>query len=78
MAVSGGLNALSSLPQSASPTMGSTDFWKVLRCLSLLPPSQGLRNVLLISDGHLQSDSLTLQLVKRHVQHTRLFCCGVG
>ncbi|XP_006915899.1 poly [ADP-ribose] polymerase 4 [Pteropus alecto] len=63
---------------SASPTMGSTDFWKVLRYLSLLPPSQELRNVLLISDGHLQSDSLTLQLVKRHVQHTRLFSCGVG
>lgn len=70
--------SLSSLPQSASPTMGSTDFWKVLRYLSLLPPAQGLRNVLLISDGHLQGDSLTLQLVERHMRHTRLLSCGVG
>ncbi|XP_019507947.1 PREDICTED: poly [ADP-ribose] polymerase 4 isoform X1 [Hipposideros armiger] len=63
---------------SASPTMGNTDFWKTLRYLGLLPPSQGVRNILLISDGHLQSEGLTLQLVNRHVQHTRLFSCGVG
>ncbi|XP_016059049.1 PREDICTED: poly [ADP-ribose] polymerase 4 [Miniopterus natalensis] len=63
---------------SASPTMGNTDFWKTLRYLSLLPPSRGIRNIILISDGHLQEESLTLQLVKRHVQHTRLFTCGVG
>ncbi|KAF0876061.1 protein mono-ADP-ribosyltransferase PARP4 [Crocuta crocuta] len=63
---------------SATPTMGNTDFWKTLRYLNLLYPSQGLRNILLISDGHLQNESLTLQLVKRNVQHTRLFSCGVG
>ncbi|XP_029792881.1 protein mono-ADP-ribosyltransferase PARP4 isoform X2 [Suricata suricatta] len=63
---------------SATPTMGNTDFWKTLRYLSLLYPSQGLRNILLISDGHLQNESLTLHLVKRNVQHTRLFSCGVG
>lgn len=63
---------------SASPTMGNTDFWKTLRYLSLLPPSRGTRNILLISDGHLQGASLSLRLVKRHVQHTRLFSCGVG
>ncbi|KAL6036323.1 hypothetical protein STEG23_016438 [Scotinomys teguina] len=63
---------------SAAPTMGNTDFWKILRYLSLLYPSEGLRNILLISDGHLQSESLTLQLVKRNTQHTRLFTCAVG
>ncbi|GAB5566201.1 von Willebrand factor A domain-containing protein 5A isoform X1 [Prionailurus iriomotensis] len=63
---------------SATPTMGNTDFWKTLRYLNLLYPSQGLRNILLISDGHLQNESLTLQLVKRNVQHTRLFSCGIG
>lgn len=64
--------------QSAAPTMGNTDFWKILRYLSLLYPSEGLRNILLISDGHLQSESLTLQLVKRNTEHTRLFTCAVG
>ncbi|XP_078305685.1 protein mono-ADP-ribosyltransferase PARP4 isoform X2 [Panthera onca] len=63
---------------SATPTMGNTDFWKTLRYLNLLYPSQGLRNILLISDGHLQNESLTLQLVKRNVRHTRLFSCGIG
>lgn len=58
--------------------MGNTELWKVLWHLSLLPPAHGLRNILLISDGHLQHESLTLQLVKRNAQHTRLFSCGVG
>ncbi|EHB03069.1 Poly [ADP-ribose] polymerase 4 [Heterocephalus glaber] len=64
--------------KSATPTMGNTDFWKTLRYLGLLYPSQGVRNVLLISDGHLQNESLTLKLVKRNVLHTRLFTCGTG
>ncbi|KAI4565269.1 hypothetical protein MJT46_009612 [Ovis ammon polii x Ovis aries] len=63
---------------SATPTMGNTDFWKTLRYLSLLYPSHVLRNILLISDGHLQNESLTLQLVRRSVPHTRLFSCGVS
>ncbi|XP_025118563.3 protein mono-ADP-ribosyltransferase PARP4 isoform X4 [Bubalus bubalis] len=63
---------------SATPTMGNTDFWKTLRYLSLLYPSHVLRNILLISDGHLQNESLTLQFVRKSVPHTRLFSCGVG
>uniref|UniRef100_A0A8C3W803 Poly [ADP-ribose] polymerase n=1 Tax=Catagonus wagneri TaxID=51154 RepID=A0A8C3W803_9CETA len=63
---------------SAMPTMGNTELWKTLRHLSLLVPSHGPRNILLISDGHLQNQSLTLQLVKSNAQHTRLFSCGVG
>ncbi|XP_031218415.1 protein mono-ADP-ribosyltransferase PARP4 isoform X2 [Mastomys coucha] len=63
---------------SAAPSMGNTDFWKILRYLSFLYPSEGFRNILLISDGHLQSESLTLQLVKRNTQHTRVFTCAVG
>ncbi|XP_023564489.1 poly [ADP-ribose] polymerase 4 [Octodon degus] len=64
--------------KSATPTMGNTDFWKTLRYLGLLYPSQGVRNVLLISDGHLQDESLTLKLVKRNIFHTRLFTCGIS
>lgn len=64
--------------KSATPTMGNTDFWKTLRYLGLLYPSEGVRNILLISDGHLQNESLTLKLVKRNVLHTRLFTCGIG
>ncbi|XP_068936622.1 protein mono-ADP-ribosyltransferase PARP4 isoform X2 [Petaurus breviceps papuanus] len=63
---------------SATPTMGNTDFWKTLHFLNLLYPSQGTRNILLLSDGHIQNESLTLQIVKRNVRHTRLFTCGIG
>ncbi|XP_074246642.1 protein mono-ADP-ribosyltransferase PARP4-like isoform X2 [Saimiri boliviensis] len=63
---------------SATPTMGNTDFWKTLRYLSLLYPARGSRSILLVSDGHLQDERLTLQLVKRSRPHTRLFACGIG
>uniref|UniRef100_A0A8C8SAS2 Poly [ADP-ribose] polymerase n=1 Tax=Pelusios castaneus TaxID=367368 RepID=A0A8C8SAS2_9SAUR len=63
---------------SAVPTMGNTDLWKILRYLSLLHPSQRERDILLISDGHIQNESMTFQIVKENVRHTRLFTCGVG
>ncbi|XP_073899764.1 protein mono-ADP-ribosyltransferase PARP4 isoform X2 [Castor canadensis] len=71
-------NVATEFIMSATPSMGNTDFWKTLRYLSLLSPLQGLQNILLISDGHLQNESLTLQLMKRNVHHTRMFTCGVS
>uniref|UniRef100_A0A673GBL8 Poly [ADP-ribose] polymerase n=1 Tax=Sinocyclocheilus rhinocerous TaxID=307959 RepID=A0A673GBL8_9TELE len=55
---------------------GSTDLWRPLRSLSLLPPCRGVRNILLLSDGHVQNQPLTLQLVRENSCHTRLFTCG--
>ncbi|XP_068251603.1 protein mono-ADP-ribosyltransferase PARP4 [Nyctibius grandis] len=75
------INDLASLKEvitSATATLGNTDLWKSLRYLSLLFPSQGHRNILLISDGHIQNESVTFQIVKDNVRHTRLFTCGVG
>ncbi|XP_046764290.1 protein mono-ADP-ribosyltransferase PARP4 isoform X2 [Gallus gallus] len=72
------LASLTEFITSATATMGNTDLWKTLRYLSLLFPSQGHRNILLISDGHIQNESVTFQLVKDNVHHTRLFTCGVG
>ncbi|XP_060785558.1 protein mono-ADP-ribosyltransferase PARP4 isoform X2 [Neoarius graeffei] len=57
---------------------GSTELWRPLRTLNLLPPSRGVRNVLLISDGHVQNQPQTLQLVRDNVRHTRLFTCGLN
>ncbi|XP_010125808.1 PREDICTED: poly [ADP-ribose] polymerase 4, partial [Chlamydotis macqueenii] len=74
------INDLASLKEfitSATATLGNTDLWKTLRYLSLLFPSQGHRNILLISDGHIQNESVTFQIVKDNVQHTWLFTCGV-
>uniref|UniRef100_A0A8C3RM59 Poly [ADP-ribose] polymerase n=1 Tax=Chelydra serpentina TaxID=8475 RepID=A0A8C3RM59_CHESE len=63
---------------SATPTMGNTDLWKTLRYLNLLYPSERERNILLLSDGHIQNESMTFQIVKENVRHTRLFTCGGG
>ncbi|XP_045062443.1 protein mono-ADP-ribosyltransferase PARP4 isoform X2 [Coregonus clupeaformis] len=63
---------------SSQPVGGSTELWRPLRSLSLLPPSQGVRNLLLLSDGHVQNQALTMQLVKEHCQHSRLFTCGLS
>ncbi|KAM4608690.1 protein mono-ADP-ribosyltransferase PARP4 [Polymixia lowei] len=63
---------------SSPPVGGSTELWRPLRGLSLLPPSHGLRNLLLLSDGHIQNPSLTLQLVRDNAKHSRLFTCGLS
>ncbi|OXB57129.1 hypothetical protein ASZ78_006991 [Callipepla squamata] len=72
------LASLTEFITSATATLGNTDLWKTLHYLSLLFPSQGHRNILLISDGHIQNETVTFQLVKDNVYHTRLFTCGVG
>ncbi|XP_036417467.1 protein mono-ADP-ribosyltransferase PARP4 isoform X2 [Colossoma macropomum] len=63
----------------SSPAVGgSTELWRPLRSLNLLPPSHGVRDVLLISDGHIQNQPQTLQLVRENARHTRLFTCGLS
>ncbi|KAL1268028.1 hypothetical protein QQF64_033391 [Cirrhinus molitorella] len=63
---------------SCSGSGGSTDLWRPLWSLSLLPPCRGVRNILLLSDGHVQNQPLTLQLVQENSCHTRLFTCGLS
>ncbi|XP_060091291.1 protein mono-ADP-ribosyltransferase PARP4 [Heteronotia binoei] len=72
------LTALEEFVLSATPSMGNTDLWKTLHYLSLLCPSKAKRNILLISDGHIENEAMTLQTVKENAQHTRIFTCGVG
>ena len=43
----------------------------------MLPHQSAVRNVLLVSDGHINNDEVTLQAVKGSRNHTRLFTCGV-
>ncbi|XP_076120578.1 protein mono-ADP-ribosyltransferase PARP4 [Alosa pseudoharengus] len=64
--------------QTSPPVGGSTELWRPLRSLSLLPPSRGSRSLVLLSDGHVQNPTLTLQLVRNNAAHTRLFTCGLS
>uniref|UniRef100_A0A3Q3X3W0 Poly [ADP-ribose] polymerase n=1 Tax=Mola mola TaxID=94237 RepID=A0A3Q3X3W0_MOLML len=50
----------------------------VYKSLSLLPPSRGIRNLLLLSDGHIQNAEVTLRLLRENAQHSRLFTCGLS
>ncbi|XP_068185496.1 protein mono-ADP-ribosyltransferase PARP4 isoform X2 [Antennarius striatus] len=61
-----------------SPVGGGTELWRPLRALSLLPPSHGVRNLLLLSDGHIQNAELTAKLIRDNAQHSRLFTCGIS
>ncbi|CAI5773211.1 protein mono-ADP-ribosyltransferase PARP4 [Podarcis lilfordi] len=72
------LAALKNFIISATASMGNSDIWKVLHYLSLLYPSKSRRNILLISDGHIQNEGTTLQILKKNTHHTRIFTCGVG
>ncbi|XP_077154465.1 protein mono-ADP-ribosyltransferase PARP4 isoform X3 [Ranitomeya variabilis] len=64
--------------KKAKPTMGSTEFWKVLQCLCLLKPKKGLQKVFLISDGHVQNEHLVFQILSKHKKDIQLFTGGVG
>ncbi|XP_077392492.1 protein mono-ADP-ribosyltransferase PARP4 [Festucalex cinctus] len=70
--------AAESFIQSISPVGGSTELWRPLQALSLLPPSKGIRNLFLLSDGHLQNADVTLHLIRDNVEHSRLFSCGIS
>uniref|UniRef100_A0A3B4ZYD0 Poly (ADP-ribose) polymerase family, member 4 n=1 Tax=Stegastes partitus TaxID=144197 RepID=A0A3B4ZYD0_9TELE len=56
----------------------NTELWRPLRALSLLPPSAGVRNLLLLSDGHIQNSEVSLKLLRDDAQHSRLFTCGLS
>ncbi|XP_067889798.1 protein mono-ADP-ribosyltransferase PARP4 isoform X3 [Heterodontus francisci] len=71
-------NAACNFILSVQKPMGNTDFWRPLLSLNLLAPSKRIRNVLLISDGHIQNEALTLKTVHQNVKHTRIFTFGVG
>ncbi|XP_061548063.1 protein mono-ADP-ribosyltransferase PARP4 isoform X3 [Phycodurus eques] len=64
--------------KSLSPVGGSTELWRPLQALALLPPSSGVRNLFLLSDGHLQNADVTMKLLRDNVEHSRLFTCGIS
>ncbi|XP_072253698.1 protein mono-ADP-ribosyltransferase PARP4 [Leuresthes tenuis] len=70
--------AAESFIKHCCPVGGSTELWRPLQALSLLPPSRGVRNLLLLSDGHIQDAAVTLELLRDNAEHSRLFTCGLS
>uniref|UniRef100_A0ABM0MFB2 Poly [ADP-ribose] polymerase n=1 Tax=Saccoglossus kowalevskii TaxID=10224 RepID=A0ABM0MFB2_SACKO len=58
--------------------MGNTEAWRPLHSFYCLRPSQGVRNVFLISDGHINNQESTIEDVRKNCQHTRVFTFGVS
>ena len=60
--------------------MGATDIWKVLKALSLLPVKDDVhvRNVCILSDGHVTEEELSLRLASNNEEKSRTFTFGVG
>ncbi|KAE8627490.1 hypothetical protein XENTR_v10007022 [Xenopus tropicalis] len=62
----------------AKPNMGGTELWKPLQALSLLPPSLGMHKILLISDGHIQNESLVFKILNKNAGKMSIYSCAVG
>eukprot|EP00079_Xenopus_tropicalis_P033570 XP_017947341.1 PREDICTED: poly [ADP-ribose] polymerase 4-like [Xenopus tropicalis] len=62
----------------AKPNMGGTELWKPLQALSLLPPSSGMHKILLISDGHIQNESLVFKILNKNAGKMSIYSCAVG
>ncbi|XP_064627264.1 protein mono-ADP-ribosyltransferase PARP4-like isoform X2 [Lineus longissimus] len=58
--------------------LGNTDAYKPLFSYFLLPPVDTVRNIFLISDGHVTNSDATLASLRNNFKHTRLFTLGVS
>ena len=63
--------------QETEARLGNTELYRPLHSYFLLCPSTGLRNIMLVSDGHIDSEELTLRAAMENAEHTRLFTLGV-
>ncbi|XP_033635285.1 protein mono-ADP-ribosyltransferase PARP4-like isoform X2 [Asterias rubens] len=63
--------------QGLSATMGNTDVWRPLKAYFMLKTGQ-LRNIFLISDGHVSNEEATLETVRKNCRHTRVFTFGIS
>ncbi|XP_038058129.1 protein mono-ADP-ribosyltransferase PARP4-like [Patiria miniata] len=72
------LKAAREFIKGATAEQGCTDFWRPLQSNHLLKPTSALRNLFLITDGHLSNEQATLRAVGRHRAHSRVFTFGVS
>ena len=71
------LKNLCVLLQSIQANMGNTEVYRPLHSIFLLKPENSLRNIFVISDGHVNNEETTLKAVHDNCQHTRVFTFGV-
>jgi hypothetical protein len=57
--------------------MGNTEVYRPLHSIFLLKPENSLRNIFVISDGHVNNEETTLKAVHDNCQHTRVITTAV-
>ncbi|XP_078001506.1 protein mono-ADP-ribosyltransferase PARP4-like isoform X2 [Glandiceps talaboti] len=63
---------------STEADMGNTEVWRPLHSFFQLSPTTGVRNIFLVSDGHINNEDATLAAIRLNSQHTRIFTFGVS
>ena len=60
--------------------MGASDLWKTLKALNMLPVRADVevRNICIISDGHVSEEETILNLISANREHSRIFTFSVG
>ncbi|CAH1800048.1 unnamed protein product [Owenia fusiformis] len=64
--------------KNAKADQGNTEASRPLQTYLLLAPTENIRNIMLLSDGHINNSDSTLHALKCNCKHTRLFSMGVS
>ncbi|KAK3097154.1 hypothetical protein FSP39_006899 [Pinctada imbricata] len=64
--------------QNLSAELGNTEVYRPLHSLFLLKPKEDVRNIFLISDGHVNNEEIILKCLAENSQHTRIFTFGIS
>ncbi|XP_041462873.1 protein mono-ADP-ribosyltransferase PARP4-like isoform X5 [Lytechinus variegatus] len=70
------VQAATSFINQACATQGNTDAWRPLQSYFLLR-SEGLQNLFLVSDGHINNEQSTLDAISQNT-HSRIFTFGIS
>ena len=66
------------ISQSLTATQGNTNVWAPLEMLTLLPSESHIRNIYILSDGHLSHLDGLLKLINDNRTVNRIFTLSVG
>ncbi|XP_033122166.1 protein mono-ADP-ribosyltransferase PARP4-like [Anneissia japonica] len=58
--------------------MGNTEVWRPLHAYFLLSDTNCLRNIFLISDGHINNEESTLNAIQLNAKNNRVFTFGIS
>ncbi|XP_071495566.1 uncharacterized protein [Diadema antillarum] len=72
------VQAATTFINDAQAVQGNTDAWRPLQTYFLLRSDNGLQNIFLVSDGHINSEGSTLNAIAQNNQHCRVFTFGVS